>query len=515
VLLQATCNHVLHAAIRRGVPAALAGRGGMAAMYELSLVIALVAFVAVVVAYARMEACNVYHPFLYYCLFHGFIFVFRPIVAYFSGFELIYIVYQFQPSYQDKVTVILAATLGFLSFAFFCLRSGAGGVVIRRDAALEVERTLLAKVLVWAVVLPAPLALYSLLSRYQEKAEGYTTMVMDRATGVFMNTATSGYITDAQAMLPALCAMVAWMFRFRLLALVPMAAFVLIRAGTGGRGFFVTACISLALLWLYQQRRQMFSPRVLVAMAALVLVFDQVGEDRGAAIRAFIAGEQVEQGSGGEAKWLEGMDFGNMEYFEFLVYAVPQRSGEYGYFLNNLQLFTEPVPRVLWPGKPAGAPFSNIALFDYGYPIGMTRSLPGEGWYSLGWIGVIVWCGLWGGLLGWLYRRWADSDQGTLKTLAYLLFLPSLVVAYRDGTLLTIARQNLWFLAPVILAALLARWFAVPRLPEIRRYLNARRQGAGAAGPAGPGPRPSPKPRGLPPAVERRRAALAALRGDG
>lgn len=469
-------------------------------MYELSLVIALVAFLGVVVAYSRMEACNVYHPFLYYCLFHGFIFVFRPIVAYFSGFELIYIVYQFQPSYQDRVTVILAATLGFLSFAFFCLRTGAGGVVFRNDAALEVERNLLAKVLIWAVVLLSPLALYSLLSRYEQIAAGYTTMVMDQATGVFMNTTTNGYVTDAQGMLPALCAMVAWIFRFRLLALVPMAGFVLIRAGTGGRGVFVTACISLALLWLYQRRKQMFSPRVLAGMAALIVIFVQVGQDRGAAIRAFIAGEAVEQRGGYEPKWLEGMDFGNMEYFEFIVYAVPQRSGEYGYFTNNLQLFTEPVPRVLWPGKPAGAPFSNIKLFDYGYPIGMTRSLPGEGWYSLGWFGVIVWCGLWGAALGWLYRRWADSDQSTLKTLAYLLFLPSLVISYRDGTLLTVARQNLWFLAPVILAALLARWFAVPKLAEIRKRLL-------------PGQRRGNNPRAvqaLPPAVARRRAALAA-----
>lgn len=479
-------------------------------MYEFSLIIAAVAFLAVVIAYSRMEACNVFHPFLYYCLFHGFIFVFRPIVAYFSGFELIYQVYQFRPSDQDRITVILAATVGFLSFAFFCLRFGAGGLVFRNDSAVAIERNLLAKVMLWAVALLAPLALYSLLSRYQQSTEGYSTMVMDRATGVFMNTSTTGYFTDAQVMLPTLCAMVAWMFRFRLLALMPMFAFVVIRAGTGGRGIFVTACTTLALLWLYQQRKQMFSPRVLAGIGALVFVFVQVGEDRGAAIRAFIAGEQAEQATGGKAKWLEGMDFGNMEYFEFIVFAVPQRSGEYGYFLNNLQLFTEPVPRVMWPGKPAGAPFSNIKLFDYGYPIGMTRSLPGEGWYSLGWIGVIVWCGLWGGLLGWLYRRWADSDQSTLKTLAYLLFLPSLVVTYRDGTLLTAAKQNLWFLAPVIFAAILARWFNVPTLGEIRRYLRTRGLSPVAAQ-ARQDRTVSMKPPalGVPAAVARRRAALA------
>ena len=484
---------------------------GTVAMYEISLVFALGAFLAVVVAYARTPSCNVYHPFLYYCLFHGLIFVFRPIVAYFSDFSLIYQVYQFNPSYEDKVTVIFASTFGFLSFGFFCLKTGGGEMVFKNDRALHIERDLISKILIWVVVILSPLGIYSLVSRYDRISDGQSTMVIDQANGVFVNTVSNGYLTDSQIMLATLGVMIAWIFRFHVLSLLPMVIFILVRAGTGGRGLFITAGISLGLLWLYQQQKKFFNVAILVALVALVAAFNQVGSDRGAAIRSLVTGEDVVQAENKE-KWLEGMDFGNMEYFEFLVYAVPQRTNEYGYFVNNLQLFTEPVPRVWWPNKPAGAPFSKIALFDYGYPIGMTRSLPGEGWYNLGWIGVIAWCGLWGAGLGWLYRRWVDSDQSTLKTLAYLLFLPSLVVSYRDGTLLTAAKQNFWFLGPIVLAAVLASWFGVPKLAEIRKQLQAQRrqQSSPAAAPGAPPDRVQPS--AVPPAVLRRRAALAALR---
>lgn len=480
-------------------------------MYEISLAIALVAFLAVVVAYSRSLVFSIYHPLTYYCLFHGFIFVFRPIIAYLSDFQLVYAAYQFIPSRSDKVTVILAATVGFLCFSFFCIRTGGTRMVFKNDAALEIERDYVAKVLIWVVVLLSPLGLYSLLARYQQSVDGYSSMVIDKANGVFINTVSNGYVTDAQMMLATLGAMVAWIFRFRFISLIPLFSFVLIRAGTGGRGPFVTACISLGLLWLYQKRQSMISPRVLIAFLALIAVFDQVGSDRGAAVRALINGDKAAQRADDQEKWLEGMDFANMEYFEFIVYAIPQRSNEYGYFLNNLQIVTEPIPRVWWPGKPAGAPFSNIALFDYGYPIGMTRSLPGEGWYSLGWVGVVIWCSLWGAVLGWIYRRWVKSDQSTLKTLAYLLFIPSLVVSYRDGTLLTAARQNLWFLGPIVLAALLARWIGVPRLSEIRTYLEAKGLTQKAASLSLTGVRNRAQAIPVPLPVLRRRTALAAM----
>ena len=227
------------------------------------------------------------------------------------------------------------------------------------------------------------------------------------------------------------------------------------------------------------------------------------------------------------------MDFGNLEYFEFLVYAVPQRSGSYEYFANNLMLFTEPVPRVLWPGKPVGSPVKFFELFDYGYPIGMTRSLPGEGWTQLGWLGIVIWCGLWGLAFGKLYDRFVTTGQSTFWVMAYMTFIAMLVVVYRDGTIITVMRQGLFYFFPIILWKVFAKGLAVPRAVDLRAayYRRVRKAALDAARNGEPEPahaaealalaetpvQPDTKHKGapgssayLPPAVRRRREKLLA-----
>jgi hypothetical protein len=244
-------------------------------------------------------------------------------------------------------------------------------------------------------------------------------MIMDSATGTIVNTTGNGYLTEAQLMLASCGALVAWVYRFRLLAVLPLLGFVVLRAGTGGRGPFVTALVTVGLLYLYERRRRMPSLRVVGLMVAVVLAFNSVGSDRGLAVRKALGNDTasaVFSRDRNNERFLEGMDFANMEFFEYLVYTIPQRTHTYGYFLDTLQIFTEPVPRVLWRGKPVGAPFNRIFLLDYGRAVGMTRSLPGQGWYSLGWLGVFIWCGLWGYGLGWIYRRYVESDQGSFRS---------------------------------------------------------------------------------------------------
>ena len=172
-----------------------------------------------------------------------------------------------------------------------------------------------------------------------------------------------------------------------------------------------------------------------------------------------------------------------------------------------MQVFTEPVPRVLWSGKPFGAPFERISLFDYGRPYGMTRSMPGEGWYSLGWAGVVIWCGLCGYILGWVYRRFVQSEQNTFQVAAYIMFLPILIVAYRDGQLVTVFRQAIFFVGPILLWLAFARFFKVKMAAEMRQI-----SGRGHAEPAVGGYSPQAPLSALPAAVRRRRLALAQQR---
>ncbi|WP_207436492.1 hypothetical protein, partial [Sabulibacter ruber] len=63
---------------------------------------------------------------------------------------------------------------------------------------------------------------------------------------------------------------------------------------------------------------------------------------------------------------LAGQDLGNFDYLSFILWVVPKESGTYTWFTQYLQLFTEPIPRVLWPAKPIGPPVQYFSLHDFG-----------------------------------------------------------------------------------------------------------------------------------------------------
>lgn len=478
-------------------------------MYEAILALAVVCFLAVSVYYWRSPAFSVFHPLTFYLGFHGLLFVVRPILAWTRNYDGLYRVYQFTPSMSDKITVIAAATLGMLCFAFFSLRAGNSPMRFAEGGAMHEERRQLSQIFVWVLAICAPPATYSLYRSYAPDGNLSST-ILDRGTGVFINTTQSGYITDLQLLLVSLSVLIIWLGRFRWWSFLPLVAFIMLRAGTGGRGPFVAAAVSAGLLYLYEKRIRYPGLGVVLATIAVFAGFSAVGSDRGASIRQALGIEEQSfyaTNSERADRFLESMDFGNMEFFEYIVYVVPQRSGTYDYFLDNLQIFTEPVPRILWPGKPIGAPIKRFELFDYGYPIGMTRSLPGEGWHALGWLGVLIWCGLWGHVLGRIYTRFVSGEQSTFKIAAYMIFLPTLVIGLRDGLLLTMVRQVGAYLAPVVLWYIAARLFGVPSIVQFQAAMRHRRE-QGRIGPTGD-EAAGALPEDLPPAVRRRRLALA------
>lgn len=489
-------------------------------MYETALALSVICFVLVTTYFVRSASFSLFHPLTFYAAFHGFIFVFRPIVVWFNDYSYVYRGYQFSPSPSDKLTVILASNFGFLAFAFFCLLSGNVAMRFKQDGFSHAERDRLKPVLFWVLAICVPISIYSLASLWLSTSVGlgYESMVMDAGTGTIINTSTNGYLVESQLMLASCGVLVAWIYRFRLLSILPLLAFAIFRAGTGGRGPFVIGLIAVGLLYLYEHRQRMPSFRVMGLMIAVVIAFNSVGTDRGTAIRKAISTDDTSifKGDLSDQRWLEGMDFANMEYFEYLVYAIPQRTQTYSYFLDSLQVFTEPVPRVLWADKPVGAPFNKIFLFNYGRPIGMTRSLPGEGWYAWGWFGVIIWCGLWGYMLGLIYRKFVEGTQSAFKTAAYMIFVPILIIGYRDGTLVTIFRQGLFYLAPVGLWYLASQYFGVPSaaamraaaVRRLRRSVDSDAGGEPSLAPLLVQARPDAGFAALPAAVQRRRAAL-------
>ena len=487
-------------------------------MYELALFLSLLCFLVVSSFFSMHRSFSVFHPLTIYCAFHGLVFVIRPIVAWVMKYDLIYGYFQFTPSPNDKLTVLYASNLGFLIFAATCWRAGNRAMTFKLDTITLRERARLRPLFFAVAAICVPIGAYSLATGWNSAiatGSAFSGMAHDTATGVSFNLDSNGYLVEAQLMLASCGAIAAWLFRFRLLAILPILGFVVVRAGTGGRGPFVTALVTVGLLYLYEHRRRLPGAGFLAMVPVLLIAFQAIGDDRGAAVRRIVGNDATSQVFGpsrvGERP-LEGMDFANLEFFEYAVYVVPQRSHTYSYFSGILQIFTEPIPRALWKDKPIGAPIDRIHLFSYGRPIGMTGSLPGEGWMSLGWIGVVLWCGLWGWALGVIYRKFVDGQQGTIQTIAYMTFVPVLIVAFRDGQLITIFRQGIFFFAPIVLWWALARTLGVPSAGTVRTALMRWRLSESHArvGPLGrkttcPGLVKS----GIPAAVLRRRIALA------
>ena len=475
-------------------------------MYEFLLLASAGVWAITALVYSQRSCASMFHPLTYYLAFHFLIFVLRPPLVYFREYNVIYRVYEFQPSIEDKATVLIAANLGLIAFAVMVLRKGSAAFQFKRTQFDEVQRALLWKPFMISVALLLPIAVLSLVSDISSKAVDATTMVRDAATGIAVNTSGNGYFVDAQMMLAPLALTFAWLLRFRWWSLLPLLVFIGLRGMTGGRGVFVLSAVALALLFLYDQRRTWPVPKVLLGLAALVAMFNFVGQDRGAAIRALVMDDYSSGGLYGadELRFLEGMDAGNLEYFEYLVYVIPQRSRTYGYFLNNLQILTEPIPRGLWPDKPIGAPIQLYKLFDYGFPIGMTNSLPGEGWAQLGYLGVALWCGLFGYLWGAAFNSYVKGPQTNFQTITYMFALPISILFFRDGTILTFLKAGFYLFMPLLILRALAALLAIPSAEALAGVAlhKRQRQQAMQAGKSVPGA--AGRALGMPKAVPRR-----------
>jgi oligosaccharide repeat unit polymerase len=419
-------------------------------VYEFLLYFGAVLWIAIGVYYIRRPSASMFHPATYYLIFHGLVFVIRPILAYVLDYRRMYYAYQFTPTQQTKEIVLAGADLGFVCFMAAVLASGKIPMIVKlRTRRLAAAHLLQRTFLIVAITL-LPVAIWSTRASLGTLVADSNTMIRDAATGFAINTTGNGYFNDASLMLLPIVVVFVWLQRFRWWSFVPLLIAILIRAATGSRWPFVMAFFSLSLFFLYSQRRRWVDTRLIVGAVLVLGLFTIIGQDRGAFLRSFIGGESVQQAVVDRELPLESMDYANMEFFEYLVDVIPEKTGTYDYFLDNLQVLTEPIPRVLWKGKPVGAPIQLYSLYDYGYPIGMTNSLPGEGWAQLGWIGIAIWCSLFGYGYGKLYTAFVRSEQTPVQVALYIIFLPLSIAVFRDGFLLTMLKTSLFTLLPLL-----------------------------------------------------------------
>jgi hypothetical protein len=385
-------------------------------------------------------------------MFHAIVFVIRPIFSVLYDYHAMYDAIGFWPSEWERSQTLICTNLGLIAFAICSLSVGKEPMRFAPSEDGAVRLNILKVYWLPAIIIGA-LGLWSVIWLWSVADNFNQFSVRDTATGQTGLRGVSGYFLSLQIMLGILGAIIAWLGQFKLWSLVPIVLFTILQFGSGGRGQAVSGLTALALLYLYERRKNWPNASIVALFFVAAAAFNAVQADRGRGIRDMLGFETkvVEVvASGPAAKPLETMDLANMEFFEYLIWAIPKRTGSYDYFLSNLQIFTEPVPRALWPEKPYGPPIKMFDLYRYGKALGATSSVPGVGWYQWGYAGVLIWSSLYGLFYGWVYSAFARNRRNAIVVVAYMIFLSASPVAFRDGGILSVAKQMIFFLIPVL-----------------------------------------------------------------
>jgi hypothetical protein len=97
----------------------------------------------------------------------------------------------------------------------------------------------------------------------------------------------------------------------------------------------------------------------------------------------------------------------------------------------------------------------------------MTYSLPGAGWFELGWIGIIIWCGFFAWIYAAAYKKFQLSSQSAFAVLLYCSFAITTLISFRDGMVLSILKQALFYMMPVVTLGVVSYIFGVRPLSPL------------------------------------------------
>jgi hypothetical protein len=440
-------------------------------MISIILSAQLILWVVISGLFIASRRASIFHPFTWYLVFHGLVFVIRPMVAHIFDFQHMYYLMGFYPT-DDEIQFTIVLT--FVALIFFGVASCLlVPTVPDFDRPIQIEfdrfeRRAFAVLLIFAL----PIALYSaamdvMSAGVTPPAEPLMKMRTDFATGATIHENSNGYIAGIQVFLGTICLMLIWVKKFRRWTFVPLAFYLADRAYVGdARWTIVLTILSLGLLYLVSHRRRWPSVLLLVLAIPVYGGFQLIGEERDV-FRSWITGKETTAiATLVDQSWIERQDnpdFANFEFLTYLVDIVPNRTDTYGYFSDFLQLFTEPVPRVLWPDKPVGSPIQLLNVNDYGNFVGWTYSLVGMGWVSLGWIGVAILMTVVGYILALVHRWYWRGAATNVRILTYCLFLPLTIQWFRDGDI-SIAKFVLFVLSPIFIWRGLTRLLRSPML---------------------------------------------------
>lgn len=447
-------------------------------MYEITLLLQCLLCIIVCHYWFVTKRFPFYNFVTFYILFHIVCFVVRPLLVYSFSFEGRWNYMRITRDETEQMLALMVSSLGLLMFIL-------GYSWARRNwpsPSAPVFNVTITRhdwyAFVLTTIILMPLALYSASLQLEGIDFGKTgvgiSVVQDFASGVTTLSETTGYIVSAHNFLLALVLGLLVISRFSLGSFLIVAAFVTYRAYVGwSRWAAVILLVAILIAWLIHKKRR-WPGIVGVTIGAVSLIgFQAIGFDRQFLRRAL--GETVSYGGAPKTgrsliESLDNADFANFEYLVYVIRAVPDLSRTYTYFTQYLQLITEPIPRMFWEGKPLGAPVQLVNLMDYGYFWGLTTSLVGDGWLSLGWVGVVVTLFLAGALSAYIQHKLTRGEPGLYRYLVFCISIAISIQWYRDGGI-SIFKFILFSCAPIVL------WYGFSSLLNLKLGGTSRRLG--------------------------------------
>ncbi|HUD49780.1 MAG TPA: O-antigen polymerase [Candidatus Baltobacteraceae bacterium] len=423
-------------------------------MIEAALLLQVLVWLTVLGIFLGSGQASVFHPAGLYLGFHGLVFVARPLLVHFMGFTSVWEYMVFKPEEEDFILALGVSSVAMVSLVGACLyfgRSQVGFPAKPPPSFTPLQR----QALIWTTLILLP---YLAISIYTTRG-GAETAGERASNGVFIMSHSTGYLNDAQFMIaPLLCA---WLLvtRFHWLNLPLILIYVAFRSWTGwSRWTIVLFLLMVIFAYCWRQRRRWLPMWSILLAVPVLILFNILGHNRDV-LKQLVTGERSYEREGIRPGMTEEerrnlrydtQDFANFDYLCYIVGVVPKRTDAYTYGLQYLQLFTEPIPRILWSGKPLGAPVRTIDLTAYGNFVGLTVSLPGDGWISGGWVGVVITLSIVGWILGKCHRWFWKNCDNPVGVLFYVSGLAMLPQWYRDGGI-SIFKFLMWTWLPFLI----------------------------------------------------------------
>lgn len=430
-------------------------------MIEVALYAQLAVFLGIAGLFFFNRNASLFHPLSFYLLFHGIVFVLRPFMVHYLNFEGRWVYMAYRPSDGEFAFTLLVTSIALIAFTLTSWTASRVDAQFQHQAIPEFT-PVQKRALFLTLLLLGPIAAYSAFFASGSVGvyeRGDIQMTVDLATGNTIYVNTTGYLVEAQTMFSSLVVMFMWRYRFALWTWGPVFLFIAYRAFLGGgRWPMITVVLTVILVQLYRKRQRWMRLRYVAFIIPLFIFFQNIGFDRNY-FRDIVSGEgRVVAEYRDNRTWIEQQDnpdFANFEFLAYILWAVPDRSRTYTYFTQYLQLFTDPIPRILWHDKPVGSPIKLINLNDFGNFVGLTPSLIGDGWMSFGWLGMLFTIGGIGLFMGRMHRKFWSLNE-IHHVVMYCAFVPLSVLWFRDGGI-TIFKYTFFVLLPILVWLLITR----------------------------------------------------------